>query len=496
VTALGAARAHDASDGASGDAPGASGAPCIYLINSISGRGHLDMYARLYSECLLDQGYRVVLVSEHDPGFSNEIINARPDRAGRFAFFTRDGLREGGFTFNQPPHASPAAQASGSSQPQRGLPRRVLAKLRRIGGKAARRMGALNKRAEAAIRRLRVDRMEAVKDKLNPKRYSPYSAGVNFAHITDEIREAAVRLGWKPDLLVFMYFDMMRQDRESVSALDELGVPFGGILFHPTGSYANGGFHPERYFLCSTARGAIFLNPQPIPAYAARFPNQRFDSFPDVTEHDVTPEPSPLVVEIKRRAGYRSIVLQLGTLSPHKGLFDLIDLIRRADPKQFFFAIVGEPMWESYGDRKEELRGFFADLPENCIAQLGYLDDPRELNSLIDAADILYAVYKGTFKNSSNTITKAAIFRKPILVNDQYLMAARVKKYALGEAVKSGDIDDTLFWLEEVAARPRERFDFEGCARDHSIAALNIALPRLIAEWLPPQVAARKASAS
>ena len=38
----------------------------IYLVNPISGRGHLDSYARLYSRALLELGYMVVLVAETD----------------------------------------------------------------------------------------------------------------------------------------------------------------------------------------------------------------------------------------------------------------------------------------------------------------------------------------------------------------------------------------------------------------------------------------------
>ena len=35
----------------------------IFLVNPISGRGHLDSYARLYARALLELGYRVVLVA-------------------------------------------------------------------------------------------------------------------------------------------------------------------------------------------------------------------------------------------------------------------------------------------------------------------------------------------------------------------------------------------------------------------------------------------------
>jgi hypothetical protein len=38
----------------------------IYLVNPVSGRGHLDSYARLYSRALIELGHKVVLVAETD----------------------------------------------------------------------------------------------------------------------------------------------------------------------------------------------------------------------------------------------------------------------------------------------------------------------------------------------------------------------------------------------------------------------------------------------
>ena len=42
--------------------------PVIFLVNQISGHGHLDSYARLYGDCLLALGYRVVLIAGHEGG--------------------------------------------------------------------------------------------------------------------------------------------------------------------------------------------------------------------------------------------------------------------------------------------------------------------------------------------------------------------------------------------------------------------------------------------
>lgn len=54
----------------------------IFLVNPISGHGHLDAYARLYSRALIELGYRVVLVAETDadtPGFLSRNTTFKED---------------------------------------------------------------------------------------------------------------------------------------------------------------------------------------------------------------------------------------------------------------------------------------------------------------------------------------------------------------------------------------------------------------------------------
>ncbi|MBL8550630.1 MAG: hypothetical protein JNJ73_11655 [Hyphomonadaceae bacterium] len=438
---------------AAAPASAAPNAPCIYLINQISGHGHLDMYARLYSKCLLENGYRVLLLSQHDPGVKQWLTAQSPALAARFVCLTRDGV------------AAPPPERAQQSPERRAPP------------------GGLRGALGNALRAWRADGLEAVRDLYDAKRHPPLPFGVPFGHLANEMRMAERHSGWPPAFALFLYLDMMGQEAESCRDLDALGVPWAGIRFHPNGSYREK-FRAERYFLGRYARGAIFLNPQSIPAYRRKFPHLHFASFPDVTDAATLPAPSPFVTDARRRASGRKMVLQLGTLSPHKGVFDLIALIKRADPKRFFFVIAGEVFWSHYGDREQELRDFLESPPENVLVRIGYLEDERELNTLIEACDCLYAVYKQDFYNSSNTMTKASVFERPVLVSEKFLMGERVDRYRIGEVVRPGDVGDALFWLEEMAARPHERFGFEAFRRNHSIEALNAALPAALERWL------------
>jgi glycosyltransferase involved in cell wall biosynthesis len=265
----------------------------------------------------------------------------------------------------------------------------------------------------------------------------------------------------------------------------ELDLPWAGILFHPRATGAHRWPPPEHFFRCRNARGALFLVPEKVSIYNRLLPDRKFVMVPDVSEEAKLPQESELVRELRRRAAGRTVVLQAGSLGAHKGTLQLVETIRRADPRRFFFAIVGEVYWGSFGGKAEALRRFIADPPEHCLVRTGYLEDERELNSIIAASDILFAVYRG-FGGSSNTLTKASIYAKPVLVSDSSLMGERVRRYGIGATVASDDPASILAALEALRDRPRSRLEFAAYRRDHSTEALKEALADALASWRQP----------
>ena len=63
-------------------------------------------------------------------------------------------------------------------------------------------------------------------------------------------------------------------------------------------------------------------------------------------------------------------------------------------------------------------------------------------------SSVIFAVYRDFFR-SSNMLSKAAYFEKPILVANGCLMGERVERYGIGLAV---DQDDTLGMHEALLA--------------------------------------------
>jgi hypothetical protein len=443
-----------------------SAAPTIFLVNQFSGHGHLDLYARLYSACLLDLGYRVVLIAQQESGVCEWIAENCKQRCDDFFFFSRGELK--------PAFTGLLSSRIGRVWQEEGV-RSLLLKIVRRGLRQALRpieiaASALGPRFSGALRRV--------------GRSLAHSSGVGLKPLVDEINTAEGRLGMRPDLVFFLYLDAINDDRRGCRYLAQyLHAPWAGIQFDPRCSDDDGSGRSECIFRCSNARGAAFLDPYCVPKYERTFPALHFGCLPDVTDASILPADSPLVARLRSAAGGRTIVLQLGTLGPHKGILQLIDVIRRADPSRFFFAIVGEVFWRTFGPDERELRRFAENPPEHCLVQAGYLEDERELNSIIAAADILFAVYRD-FRQSSNTLTKAATFKKPVVVSDQHMMGKRVNQYDLGATVRFGNVDDTLLALELLRRRKRDEFGFSAYRRDHSVEALKINLATLLKLWL------------
>ena len=64
-------------------------------------------------------------------------------------------------------------------------------------------------------------------------------------------------------------------------------------------------------------------------------------------------------------------------------------------------------------------------------------------------SDVIYASYE-KFYHSSNLLTKAAFFRKPILVSTGFCMAERVHAYRLGASVPEGDVERGLVAIHSL----------------------------------------------
>lgn len=196
------------------------------------------------------------------------------------------------------------------------------------------------------------------------------------------------------------------------------------------------------YYSLSTYRGTCFLEEAAVDAYRNVFSNKQFAFLPDITETERLSEPNALVLEIKRRAAGRRIVFMGGSIGKQKNLSKWIALIFNVDPTQWYFVQVGRISLNNLTvEDTQALARVKQQPPENLYVHADYLPDETSFNAIIAASDVIFAVYRD-FYRSSNMLSKAAYFEKPILVADQCLMGDRVIRYGIGLAVRSNSLQD------------------------------------------------------
>ena len=187
--------------------------------------------------------------------------------------------------------------------------------------------------------------------------------------------------------------------------------------------------------------GSCFLDEAAVQSYRRAAPTKQFTFLPDITETELLPEANALVIEIKRRAAGRRIVFMGGSIGKQKNLAMWIALILSVDPTQWYFVQIGRI---SHNSLNAEDTQAFARLqtlpPKNLYVHADYLPDEATFNAIIAESSVIFAVYRD-FYRSSNMLSKAAYFEKPILVADQCLMGERVIQYEIGLAVQPDSLE-------------------------------------------------------
>ena len=193
------------------------------------------------------------------------------------------------------------------------------------------------------------------------------------------------------------------------------------------------------YYSMAAYRGTCFLDEALLERYRARWPDKKFEYLPDITETALLTQPTPLAAQIKQQAAGRKIVFMGGSIGKQKNLAQWVKLIQQADSAQWYFVQIGRININNLTSEDiAALASLRVTAPKNLYSHDGYLSDELAFNDVIAVADVIFAVYKD-FYRSSNMLSKAAYFEKPILVASNCLMGARVTKYGIGLAVAHND---------------------------------------------------------
>lgn len=180
--------------------------------------------------------------------------------------------------------------------------------------------------------------------------------------------------------------------------------------------------------------------------------------FPDITDTTFLPDRSDLARDIIKKANGRKIVSLVGALAKRKSLMELLEVAESLKDEPFYFLIAGEKHFYTFEPHEiARLEKLEKEGRENCFFYFNRVPDGIAFNELILISDIIFASYL-QFKDSSNLLTKAAFFRKQIIVSEYAVMSKRVQKYNLGCCIAEGNVAEICSALRLLCSN----FNFAG----------------------------------
>lgn len=263
----------------------------------------------------------------------------------------------------------------------------------------------------------------------------------------------------RPDLLFFAHLDAyIRQYLTKWDIEYRLkNIPFSGILFQPIDTrqmplsfLRRGPFDPYHVLKSRLCRSVCVLMEESI-SFMADITCKSIIALPDIISIPESVQDSSLGKMIRDRAGRRFVIGIWGSLQQRKGTSDFLQMALKLPREAYFLVMAGQcHRLKGWPERDKFLyQQGTSDAIENlCIIDRWLSDD--ELLSGLPACDLIFAAYPN-WKFTSGFIGKAAAVQVPILVNDGFVMAQRVRKFNLG-FVKQESSDVSTWVLDNIEA--------------------------------------------
>ncbi len=175
--------------------------------------------------------------------------------------------------------------------------------------------------------------------------------------------------------------------------------------------------------------------------------NNKVVLFPEIADDTAPDTEYWLAKEIKAKAKGRIILGEIG-LQRHKGMLTLIRLAKIADPDKYFFAFLGSKTYATLSKEEvDEAEDFFNNPKEHIYTYFESIPEGASYNAVFNLFSVILLVYNA-FPSTSNRLTKAAIFRKPVIASNRFCIAEDVEKYQLGKTVEEGNHLEALEKIE------------------------------------------------
>ena len=287
---------------------------------------------------------------------------------------------------------------------------------------------------------------------------------------------------------IFIYYTNSSLRSKFLCQLVEIIFPFKwiGLLLHT--NYDGAAINPDVYKIIKSKKCQAITVLNESSASKLENLGKKIFVLPDIADDTFPDTNYSLAQQVKEKANGRSIIGLLGYLEKRKNLISLIEIAKRSIEKPYFFLFAGFFDENSFSpDEASTIIDFYQSNPSNCFFHFERIPLESQFNRLIDQCNVLYAVYEN-FPSSSNILTKAAIFQKPLLVARGYSMANNVKEFNLGISVDSNNLSEQMIALETLLDQDQfykniDQPKFEEYKRYHSIDNLKSIFNRLFYDF-------------
>ncbi len=225
-----------------------------------------------------------------------------------------------------------------------------------------------------------------------------------------------------------------------------LGAPAAAFLVNATGPQS-----PAPRISFSDLDTFAVLDGQWASSYRTAYPAARFVTFPDIAI-PAAPAQDGLALRVRSLAAGRPVVLLPGMLSPYKGIVSFARLASHPALAGCFFVLAGELPRDQFSPAELAKILHLENSPDRALTIFQRISD-ESYDALIAESSVLFAVYEN-FRKSSNTLTRAALFEKPVLVAEGGIMADRTREFRLGEIVPPRDLEAAAAAILSLAANP------------------------------------------
>lgn len=281
------------------------------------------------------------------------------------------------------------------------------------------------------------------------------------------VRAAERAAGRRAGAVFFVYLDHgFLEPAISGAAVDRwFAWPWAGVVNGPRAVRAPGAAFPdgEAVLAAHHCRAVVVTDEEFVAPVRQTWPGRRVIAMPEVADLTAPGEPAALA-ELRTFARGRRLVGSVGVVSAKKNLRELLALARHAQgelPGTAFFVAGDFSANACPGPERRELQRLLAQRPENVAMFPAPLTDGAEFNAWVVACDVVWLAYRDV-AYKSNVLTKAAHFRRPVLVSAGRVMAAHTERFNLGEVIDAEDTGAALAALRRVLAAPSAGRDFAG----------------------------------